>query len=341
MSSNDRSAWSSLFRYLALVVTTGTTLCSLHIRPASATDPTFSAAHFWMPSSTLVLRDVALSANGTHVVGGVFTGPTLTLGNLTVAQQGNVAGFVAKQTPEGVTEWIYPIHGPGAGAAVYGIAVGPDGSVVAVGQFGGSSLSQPSLSYGNDSQGFVIKLTADGELLWARSYPSDQAAWHFFDVAVGPDGNVVAVGDVQRAAVPPLNQSMLGLQDALAVAFTPNGDVSWATTFGGVGALARSQSVSIGPTGRVFVGTDYSRAALARPIAPAPRAPGAFIVELSATGEVVWSTLLASTSDPSQFIYVRELAASPTGRWLLPLRSKAHHSATGSLDFLHLAMRTP
>jgi hypothetical protein len=146
----------------------------------------------------------ALLADGTHFVGGDFgraadfdPGPGLDLHT----PVGPPDAFVAKLNADGTLGWA-KTFGADFSDAVTALAAGPDGSVVAVGHYGGTVDFDPgpgvdshSVSNG-DQEAFVMKLAADGSFVWARTFPSVDYGWaDAHAVAVANDGSIYVGGE--------------------------------------------------------------------------------------------------------------------------------------------------
>lgn len=104
---------------------------------------------------------------------------------------GGTDAFVARLTADGAPRWADQYGTPGDDV-FRAVAVGLAGNVVAAGTTTGA-YAEPNPA--GDDHGLVVKLDAERRQLWARqlgAWPTG-TTW-FNDVAIGPAGNVLAVG---------------------------------------------------------------------------------------------------------------------------------------------------
>lgn len=278
------------------------------------------SSQYATPGFSVVFTDIDLNASGERAIGGVFTGPTLAIGEVTAKEIGTNDGFIAKKGASGIIEWIYVIGGPSSQATINAVSVSQDGSVYAVGGFQAADLTQPEASWVGSNQGIALKLSAQGELVWSRTYGSAAATTVLEDIAASPNGGVVIVGRIGQAPAPPVNQSMIGVRDMITFSLTPQGEIAWTKSFGGAGAITEGNSVAITSNGDVVVGGTYSGASLTTPAAPEPDPRGALLAKLTANGELVWSRALSSTNSVNQEVRLREIATGPSGEIVAGLR---------------------
>jgi uncharacterized delta-60 repeat protein len=141
---------------------------------------------------------------------------------------------VLKMDPTGNLIWQRSFPGGDVTDSRGGIDVAPDGSVYVAGGFQGPSGS----GFAND--GLMLKLTSEGELVWARRWDGAFAE----GVAVAPDGRVVFVGQTTPDQ---------GGDDVFMLRLQPNGKVSDASTWGG-GGFDGGRDVDVAPNGTIVVG---------------------------------------------------------------------------------------
>ncbi|WP_197041259.1 hypothetical protein [Chondromyces apiculatus] len=100
-------------------------------------------------------------------------------------------GFIAVLDADGEPIWTEALRGEGQ-SWIHSLAVGPDGSLILVGEFSGYIDLDSALSAGFAESFFVIKLDSEGKKVWAHAIninPTQPVA-----VDVGPDGEVVLAG---------------------------------------------------------------------------------------------------------------------------------------------------
>ncbi len=175
---------------------------------------------------------------------------------------GGSDAFVAKLTDTGWHLWSTYLGGEGKETAA-GIAVDSSGAVYA----GGSTNSPGWARGGFDttlgdaySDGFVAKLTSDGQHVWS-TYVGAENGEIADDVCVDKAGNVYMVGDVYVGegwqASPWVNGGFNtifngGLYDGFIIKLTSGGAHAWSSFVGGTGDEGCS-GVAVNPAGEVFV----------------------------------------------------------------------------------------
>jgi len=138
---------------------------------------------------------IAVDGEGNSIIGGLFAG-TMTIGSQDlVATAGVNVMYVAKLSKLGTPLWAkaFPSETDNALAA---LAVDATGNIIATGwfdtavDFGGGVVTPSSPQDGAD--GFVLKLTPSGSLLWVRQIGGGNIAPR--DVACATDGRCVVAG---------------------------------------------------------------------------------------------------------------------------------------------------
>ena len=125
-------------------------------------------------------------SNETFGVAAAADGSVYITGTATAFSAGSTGIFVVKFDPAGNVVWQRIADG----AAANGIAVAADGSVFAVG-------TVPRNSQIGTFDLLVLKIAANGTLVWSRAYTAGDVADPRGGVAASPDGSVVAAGAVQ------------------------------------------------------------------------------------------------------------------------------------------------
>jgi len=218
--------------------------------------------------------------------------------------------FVALYNDKGVHRWTRVFRGPGSDVG-RAVAVDRWGHILVTGNYSEWTDFDPGpgediqRTEGNTSA-FVTRLTPDGSLAWARTFPGD---WTDFGqgIAAGPEGEAVAVGtfsgetdfdpsegrDLRRTA---------GESDVFAVKLNAQGDREWAYTIGGV-YYDFVHDVAIDEDGNAYlVGSFFSTVDFD------PEGGGdvreaddfdAFLVKLAADGSVVWVRVVTGPGSAS------------------------------------------
>jgi hypothetical protein len=185
---------------------------------------------------------IALGADDTLYVGGMFSARATFAGNRTLTARGQNDAFLAQFDRTGTLRWVAPIGGT-TGDNAFGVApLGAD--VIIVGLFSGTaSFGQANGSVGatltsagaNDI--YVARYSAAGTLVWARQAggSGNDAAR---SVAVDPAGAIYLTGSFSATATfssPGQTRQVTsaGLADIFVASYASNGDLRWVTSAGG------------------------------------------------------------------------------------------------------------
>ena len=179
------------------------------------------------------------------------------------------AGPAPSQWPTGSSggEWSAVLGGTGDDALL-DVAVTGDG-VVAVGYTASSDGDFPIGSPANGEDALIVKMTADGNLAWAKTFGGGGDD-RFESVAVGPDGRIYAAGVFKGADG----------DQAVVYCLTASGNVAWSKTYDGVHfagvAMAADGGVIVVGSSEATTGTFAD-------------AKGGLVAELSTRGDVRWA----------------------------------------------------
>ncbi|MDZ4668141.1 MAG: LamG-like jellyroll fold domain-containing protein [bacterium] len=208
-------------------------------------------------------QDVAFWAkvdgNGDVVVTGYFQGnPSFSNSTQTLSSNGNSDIFVAKYSSNGNLVWSV---GAGGNNYDYGhcVTIGANNSVIISGEYKTSaSFGTTTLTNtGNESNGFIAKLSSAGGWSWATQMGGadvDAA----YAVSVDATDNYYLVGSFSgTAAFGGDNLTSAGLTDGFVSRVNTNGAFQWTRQFGGISKDAGS-GVSIAQNGSVYVAGSFA-----------------------------------------------------------------------------------
>jgi hypothetical protein len=149
-----------------------------------------------------------LSQEAGFIVGGVFQGSFIfgqgTAGERQVVSEGGRDVFLARYDLDGNLAWVREAGGI-EDENLLGVAATPDGGAVVCGDFkqscvfGEGEPNETTLISEADFDGYVARYASDGGLLWAKAIHGPGRV-NVRDVAVGPLGEVVAVGVFNQTA---------------------------------------------------------------------------------------------------------------------------------------------
>ncbi len=146
--------------------------------------------------------DVAVDHEDNIITVGVIGGPADLDPGPDVAQAGGNGMqdiFVQKMDAQGNFLWGAAMGGPAHDLA-YGVAIDAEGHIFVTGEFRGTADFDPGPGTASRTSGgfediFVLKLSADGALIWVNTFGSSGLE-HSNAIAVGPDGGPVFTGRI-------------------------------------------------------------------------------------------------------------------------------------------------
>jgi hypothetical protein len=223
-------------------------------------------------------RDVSSGGVSSNAAGdAIVAGYTLT--PLAPEQESAASSdaFVAQYSRAGELLWTQVIGSPASDGAS-GVSCDTQGNVLVAGDTSGA-LDGPARGFGD---GFVTKLSAEGELRWTRQLGTSEP-----DAAVGVSadrrGNVLVAGHTRGSLEGGLRHNTDA--DVWAAKYSVNGDLLWARQLGsspGYDELAAG--VSSDGEGNVLVaGRSFGDLA-----GESAGSADAFVAKLSVTGELLW-----------------------------------------------------
>ncbi len=176
-------------------------------------------------------RGVAVDADGNVLVTGSFTGK-VEFGEITLLAKGTDL-FVLKLEPKaGSVLWAHNYEGEGD---EYGseIAVDPNGYVILTGDFYGGVVFGEFELRSEGQEMFVLKLSPDGEVVWAQDYQGTfpQTSVLASRVAVDPAGHILATGFFRGEVDFDGRHLLSKFIDVFVLKLSSEGRVVWAHNF--------------------------------------------------------------------------------------------------------------
>ncbi|MBI4511204.1 MAG: SBBP repeat-containing protein [Deltaproteobacteria bacterium] len=266
---------------------------------------------------------VDVDSKGNVVVTGTFM-DTITLGGSLLKAQGTSDVLVAKFSADGEHLWSMRIGGPGTDSDSY-VTIDRAGEIYVLGTY------KDTLEIGNESlpsQGaremFLVKLSPDGELRWARRFGGTSEDFAK-GIAVDPDGNILVLGvfsNVASLGGAPLSSK--GGDDIALAKLSPGGEHLWSKSYGGGGnddgaSLVVDAAGSLVLAGSFLASIDFGGGTL-----ESGGGQAAFVVKLDADGTHAWSRRFASQGGA---VAAQDLAINARGQVVVTGR------ASGPTDF--------
>lgn len=219
-----------------------------------------------------VIKSIAVNQNdGSFVITGAFTGNLnmdINGGNSEISSgDSELAFFIAKYDSNANLIWTKTMSGSGTGTGNL-ISVDEEGGIYAAGtfsgtiQFGTQSMTAASVE---NTDNFLIKYSADGNLIWARSLTGSKLDdINAMDVA----GNQVVIGGVIRSEdlvvdnAPEVTMKTLDTSGSwnsmLIVSFDTNGNYQWNYIAGSINQPTDVKTVAIDKDGSIWnAGTSF------------------------------------------------------------------------------------
>ncbi len=238
------------------------------------------------------LNTIAATPDGGFVVGGSFIG-TSTIGGRELKSAGGSDAILMKISATGATEWVRQYGGVYSDTFLH-LAVDARGNIFAQGSFrdvaafGGAKLTAGG---GADEDIVLAKYDANGDHLWSKNFGGDDDDVPG-GIAVDPAGHVTMAGAWAHTIKfsDAESHTALGDADAFVARFDGDGVFEWAKVFGGerpdIGyAIAGDATGNTVTTGWFDGLAQFGKGAI--------RTAGskdAFVMKLSVTGDVLWST---------------------------------------------------
>ena len=182
--------------------------------------------------STDNVNGLAMDAAGNIFVAGQFSG-TVDFGGTNLTSSGSQDAFVAKVSPDGMVQWVRRF-GDQSLSAANAIALGIDGTITIAGSFYTViHFGEHCLTGRGDSDMFVARLDADGNVLWAQSGGGTSTEVGQ-SVAVDRDGHTYVSGYFYgNPTFSSTNLNGVGGQDGFLCRYEANGSLTWSRLVAG------------------------------------------------------------------------------------------------------------
>ncbi|WP_254512620.1 PKD domain-containing protein [Anatilimnocola floriformis] len=271
---------------------------------------------------------IDLDAAGNVYVTGEFFGGTITVpgvnGNVVVTEHGRTDLYLFKFNPEGKALWGRVMGGAGDERAGHFAVDGPGNVYIGGMFFETSTFGDTQLTSAGVGDGFISKLTTDGDFIWTRAIVG-----RHYESVVGVDadndGNVYITGSYYgQVSLPGVAGSTLTLDDpgtyssTFVAKLNTSGEFVWAHgEYGGTntyaGLLKFDPAGSIVLSGRYLGPVDFDPGPDVSWLHYMDYGSGGYdlyVVKLNLDGQLVWAKSLGG--DASEFI--GETAIGPQGQ---------------------------
>ena len=268
------------------------------------------------------VAEVESDADGNVFTIGNYSGTAIFIEQINPQQLTSVGGadvFLAKHSSTGELLWSASFGGS-EDENGFSIATNDAGDVYAVGSFEGQAVFAPAgpvgvpvtLNSAGRQDMFVVKMSASGELLWAKRIGGSSVD-EPKDVAVDNDGNIFIVGRFVSTVDFDPGSGTRNLQagsspDAFIVKLTPDGDYLWAYDIGS-GGNEGAEAVAVDGANNVVIAGNFSGTVDFDPGSGEVEKYGdgnadPFYLKLNKDGGFVWVKTFTSTG----FVYAGDVA---------------------------------
>lgn len=135
---------------------------------------------------------------------------------------------VIKRAPDGSALWTRQFGSP-ANDRPYGLALDLQGDVIVAGYTRGDlDGAHPS---GASDDAFVVKLNADGDVVWTLQFGDAAQADRVYGLTLGDDGMIFVTGYTKGI----VSGELVGDKDVFVAGITPDGEIAWIDQFGSPG----------------------------------------------------------------------------------------------------------
>jgi hypothetical protein len=242
------------------------------------------------------------------------------------ASDADIAIFITKLNADGSYAWTRSFPEPGA--ALGALAPASGGAVVAVGVFYGSIDLDPGTGVDlhqsgplfESYQALVVKLAADGSLVWGRTFEgTQQDRTYSSGIGLAVDAtdavymSAIFTSEVDFDPGPGMAlRTAPYVGNAAVVKLTSAGDFSWVQTIGSLDCHTEVWGLAAGTDGTVWGAGWTGTGPACETLAGGGPGSEPLIVAYSATGDArgVWELPPASTQSPA---YAFAVAAGPNG----------------------------
>ena len=209
--------------------------------------------------------------------------------------------FLARLTPAGGHVWSTYIGGADDDYG-YGLATDPLGNALVTGATHSPNSGWISggwnTSFGGSGDGFVIKVSPEGQHVWS-SYLGSTDVDYGNGIAADSAGNVLVTGGSRSAdwTSGGFDTSHGGSADAFVVKLSPDGQHTWSTYLGGT-AADNGYGITTDPLDNVLLTGDTASSAWVSggPDVTYNGNGDSFVAKLTPDGQPLWSTYIGGTS---------------------------------------------
>ena len=266
---------------------------------------------FLSSTGSIQARNVVTSSTGDIYVVGSFTNDAdfdPSSAQHIITSNGYSDGFLLKLDSNGNFQWVKIIGGY-SNDAITSIKLDASGNFILGGHFVGSVDMDPGpgvvTKYGNQIDGFILKLDANANYQWVMEIKGSSHDY-VADVEADGFGNVYAIGSFGGAAVDMDSGPGVqiigshGYKDAFVIKYNSFGNFQWVKRYGGAGSsyFNSGNGIHINQFNQVFVtGAFYSSSYFGSTFLSSSGSSDVFIQRLDVNGNTIWAHKIGASSD--------------------------------------------
>ncbi len=182
------------------------------------------------------VNDIHLGSDGSIVISGYFSSPTIIFGDTTLINNGSRDMYVVKCDADGNVLWAKNAGGSQIDRG-YGNCIDMNGNIYVTGEFRSTTITFGDITLTNNGSWwdmFVVKYDANGNVLWAKSAGGTQSE-SGSNIIQSENGNIIVLGTLESSSVV-IGDTVIstrGGSDIMFVKYDINGNVIWARSEGG------------------------------------------------------------------------------------------------------------
>ncbi len=247
-------------------------------------------------------------------------------------------GFVAKLSPAGSLVWNTFLGGTSYDDC-YGIAIDQEGYIYAAGISSGT-WGQPVRAFSVSFDGFVVKLSPAGSLLWNTFLGGTSSDLSNGGIAVDQEGYTYVAGQSSGTWGETPVRAYGGGGDGFVAKISPAGSLVW-NTFLGSTATDYGYGIAVDQEGYIYAAGFGNATWGETPVQALSGSYDGFIAKLSPAGNLLWYTFLGGSSsdqccgiavDQKGYIYTAGISNATWGETPLPAYSGGSDSFVAKLS---------
>ena len=261
------------------------------------------------------VKDIAHDAQGNVYMTGMFNSTSIKFGNVTLNNSDSGSNvFVAKYSPSGSVLWAKSFNSGNIDDS-WGVATDANGNVYITGKFFAASMTFGGFTLTNTAGHyciFVVKLDADGNVIWANKGNGSVVYLEVEDIAVDGENNVIITGYHASGTITfnDITLPTAGNANLYIVKYNEDGEVLWATHQTQT-SQNRADSVDVDADGNIYITGFYTSAGLYG-LPQSNSGANAYVAKYDPSGNFLWAA--GSTAPGTGDVYSYDIHVTNNGK---------------------------